>query len=365
MKQTAKKPLTWMASLGALSILACSSDSATESSSRTYAGAGSHYSFSIEDSAVTIKKFTNHSSTSPDFTVTGTLASYSTGFKQLTVSSVSGSGGPSVGDTAYALEIPGIAMIMKPVASGSNQVLAAVASGTCPSSTMAANWIIVKRSSSQDMSDVNSDTYGTFSYNPTSGVASLPTKYSLQNSGTNLGANTFTSATCSNGIMSVDNGGGDTAVMYLTTGGAALVNTAAGSSSDAQFILGFPSGTVSGSSMAGDYAGILFSESDGSEKLKPISMSLTWNGSALSGSGTKVSDVTTGTTTGSSATLNLTGINSPSAGLMTGTLTAGATTNIACMAVQNISNSGKNVINCSGRDPGDATKLFNFLLVSK
>jgi hypothetical protein len=65
------------------------------------------------------------------------------------------------------------------------------------------------------------------------------------------------------------------------------------------------------------------------------------------------------------ATLNLTGINSPSAGLMTGTLTAGATTNIACMAVQNISNSGKNVINCSGRDPGDATKLFNFLLVSK
>ena len=345
----------------------CGGTDSSSSSTSSYAGPGSHYTFSFTGSTFEIKKYATRTSTSADFTVSGTSTDISaTGFKKLTVSSVTGSGGPSAGDTAYALEIPGVALFLKPIASGSNQILTAVSTGSCPTSTMNANWVMVKTSSGSDVSSNSQDLYGTFQYVSSTGVASLPAKYSLQNNSTSLGSNTFASATCSNGLMAVSNGGGDNAVMYLTTIGAALVNTAESNSGNASYILGFPASSISGASLAGSYAGILFSEADATEKVRPIAMTLTFASGQMTGTGSKVTDITTGATASGGASLTITAFNSPSNGFMTGTLTAGATTtNVACMGVQNVNSTSKNVINCVGRDPGDATKLFNFLLVSK
>jgi len=372
MKKTTKVILAGLATAGLTIGIACSkssSNTATDSTS-SYAGPGSHYTFSFTGSNFTITKYASPASTTSDYVVTGTSTSYSTGFKLLTISTVSGSGGPTVGSTAYAMEVPGVAMFIKPLVSTDTQVLVAVASGTCPSATFTANWIIVKKTGSTDMSGSTTDAYGTFNYaasTSTTGVGSLPSKYTLANNGTNLlsSPQAFASATCSNGLMSVSNGGGDTATMYLTTAGAALVNTASSASGDGSFIFGLPQASITTAALAGDYAGIMYSENASTtDKIKPISITLNSSGA---GTGTALSDVTTGTTSSGSATINLSGTaNSPQTGMITGTVTVSSTTtNIACIAHTSLSSAAKKVISCSGRDPGNSTKLFNFLLVSK
>jgi len=321
----------------------------------------------MSSSDITVKKFTATTSTSPDFTATGTVSTVN-GFKKIAVTAVSGSGGPSIGDKVYGLEVPGLAVILKPVeTSNPDQVVVAVAAGSCPTSTLNANWVIVKQGASSNVSNAGTDTFGTFSFSPTTGVASVVTRYSLSALTTDLGGNAFASATCSNGIMTVSNSG-DTAVMYLTAGGGAIVNTASSNSSNTQFIFGLPVASVTASSFAGTYSGFIYlgNQATGS-KFKPVKITLTAGSSTLSGTGNIVTDVDSDAVSSTeSATINLTTMNSPSTGLMTGTMvSSGGTTNLACMGVSNANSSGKQIINCASADAGNTAKLSNFLLVSR
>lgn len=362
------KPGIVMSALVATSIFYIScGDAETSPATYSYAGPGSHYTATIGNGSFTINKFASTSSTTADFTVSG-ASSDVYGFKKLVVSSVTGTGGPAVDEVAYGLEVPGLALFVKPLNTAApDQVIAAVASGTCPSADLNANWVIVKQSSGSNVMSGSQDTFGTFSYTASTGVASVATKYSLAATTTNLGSNAFSSATCANGVMSVSNGGGDTAVMYLTAGGGAIVNTASSNSSNASYIFGLPAATISGDSFAGIYSGFVYmgGQSSGS-KFKPIKFTLTWSGSALTGTGYKLTDPSADTTSADSATLSLTALNSPSSGFMTGTLsTPGGSATVACMLVANANSSGKQVISCAGSDPGSTTSLFNFLLVSR
>ena len=46
------------------------------------------------------------------------------------------------GEKAYALEVPGYAMLLKPLDSG--QLISMVSAGACPEEDIEANWVIVK-----------------------------------------------------------------------------------------------------------------------------------------------------------------------------------------------------------------------------
>ena len=336
-------------------------------SSYSYSGPGSHYTVSASGSTYTISKFANSSSASADFVVTATGTNVN-GFKKFSVTDVQGSGGPSASSAAYGLEVPGMALFIQPVSSGNpDQVIAATASGTCPTGNLDANWVIVKQSDGSDVSNASNDTFGTFTFNSSSGIASVATRYSLAATTTNLGANTFSSATCSNGIMSVGVGG-DTAVMYLTAVGGAIVNTASTSSGNASYIFGLPRSSISGSAFSGTYSGFVYMGAQTSgNKFKAIKFTVTGSASSIVGTGNRVTDIDTDALSADTVGLNLTALNSPSPGLMTGTLSipSGGTATVACMAVADANSSGKNIINCAGADPGNTAKLFNFLLVSR
>lgn len=355
----------------AVTIGACTkkSDDAASSSTSSYQGPGSHYTVSSSGGTYTFTKYANAASTSADFVVTATGTTVN-GFMKFTVTAVTGSGGPTVGSIVYGFEVPGMALFVKPMdSSNPDQVLTAVASGTCPTTTFTANWIKVKTTQS-NVNQASVDTFGTFNYAPssaTAGVASLPAKFSLTAPTTvcvACGSNTFTSATCSGGTMRVSNGGGDTATMYLTSVGAALVNTA-DTGGSAEFIFGMPQATVTTSTFAGTYSGLLYSSSGTvGSKLKTVKMVVTAGSTTtLSGSGNEVTDVANDTTSGSTATLSLT-VNAAYPGILTGTINTGSPVNIACIALANANSTGKQVMDCAGIDSG-SNGLFNFMLVSR
>jgi hypothetical protein len=360
------KTFFFVATLASAVVIGISCTKNTGGGSSSYSGPGSHYTISTDSGSYVIKKYANTSSSSEDFIVTASASSVN-GFLKFSVTGSSGSGGPAVGSTAYGLEVPGMAMFIKPLDSGNpDQIIAAVASGKCPTSNINANWIIVKQSGGSNVSSTTQDTFGTFTYTESTRVASVAKRYSLAAPTTDLGSNTFSSATCSNGIMSVAVSG-DTAIMYLTAVGGAIVNTASVTSSNASYIFALPVASITPTLFSGTYSGFVYmgSQSSGS-KFKAIKFTVTGAASSMTGTGNVVTDVDTDTLSAQTVSLNLTAINSPSSGLMTGTLTSpGGTSQVACMAVSGANSTTKNIINCAGADPGDTTKLFNFLLVSR
>ncbi|MDH5445127.1 MAG: hypothetical protein OEY52_06180 [Gammaproteobacteria bacterium] len=336
---------------------ACSSDDAAKPSAGTnqsYSGPGSKWDVALKaDGTFSIDKYANAAATTADFSVTGTYTTLTSGFKKLTVGTVTGTGGPSKGDIAYALEVPGFMLALKP-AGGGTQLIPMVASGTCPSSDMNLNW--VKVNVGDGVSNfTTADLGGTFSYTAATGAAVLPAKYNISggDAGTNVSVG---NGTCNLGIMSID-----PVEMYLTSAGGAVVNTDKTNSANSEFIFGFGQKAITDvASLNGNYVGIRFKQNGNS--LEPVDVSCT-NG-VCSGKG--YTNIETGETMTGGVTLTLGTPDSPSTGFILGTVTENSQTgNFICMFDKNAAGSGKIIGNCAGTEAGDNTKWSNVLFVSK
>lgn len=331
----------------------------------SYGGPGSSYSAALNaDGTFTITRAADINSAA-SLTVAGTYSRLSTGFVYMTVTAVTGTG-PSVGDTAYGMEIPGFAFLVKPVG-GDSHVIPMVASGTCPTADFTANWIAGDKDDSTSATNIAADFFGTFSYNATANTATLPAKYALAGPFTALGAGTVPGlGTCSSGVLSFTGG-----AMWLTSLGGALVHANTGGETADQIIIAMPATSLaSTTSLAGNYAGLVFNKdlpTGDANRLFPVSVTATApTSTTMSMTGTQLTDVTTGATGAGTATLAITAMNSPSAGFMTGTVTVGASNGLmVCSAAVNAVSSGKNFINCVAQSPDDNTQMFNLLMVSK
>ena len=99
------KKIFYMIAL-ALLVSACAT---SEDKTSSYIGPGSEYSITFNESANTFELKESTSS----LEVNGSYETLSTGFKLLTISTVSGGGSsaPSVGDKAYGVDIPGVVFL--------------------------------------------------------------------------------------------------------------------------------------------------------------------------------------------------------------------------------------------------------------
>ena len=350
----------------ALSVTTCSSDETTVTASANYSykGPGSVWSVDLKaDGSFTITKAAS-TSAAVSLTINGTYQRLSTGFIKFTVTSATGTDAPAAGSTATAVEVPGFALMLKPL--GGDQIIPMVEAGKCPTGDMNANWVIVRKGQGNNgAASTSKDFFGTFKLSGT--TPSLPKKYALAGPYTVLTEQSMPAGSaCSSGLMQLLDGTTVSADMFLTSNGGAIVHTSPGSTDDS-FIFGLPIQSVTAATVAGSYAGLLFDESnaDGSE-ISFVSASLAVSGSTLAGSGNVVSNIDTGATTAGSVTISLNAFDSPSQGFMTGTITEGSNSGlIACMANPNANNSGKNVISCVGQSPSTNDNMFNVLLVSK
>lgn len=328
---------------------ACSNSS---SGSNSYSGPGSKWDMSFTPDGFFTTTKAADSSSAVTLTVNGTYTDLSSGFKKLTVTSVAGTDGPAVGDTAYGLEVPGYVFLMKPLTG--EQLISMVVSGTCPTGDMAANWVMVNVRDGEDVT--NYALGGIFNLDSTTSAASLPNMYSA--TGTNVSSESLGTGTCADGLMTVG-----TAEMFLTSSGGAIVNTNAANIASSDFVFGFAQVAVgSTANLNGDYAGVVYNDSATSgNKFMPVNLSCT--GGVCTGY--EVTNVETGATSTDGVTLTLTSVDNPSTGFVLGTIQnigGGTTGNVICIFDTSAS---KTIGSCAGQDPGDTTKLFNVLLASK
>ena len=355
---------------GSIIISCSSSDTAATATTENYNGPGSKWDLSLNSDGSFDVDHRPDIDSAIDYTFTGTYVRESTGFVNLSITGGTGVDAPAPGSTAWGIEVPGYAMMLKPV--GSDQLVAMVKSGDCPTADFDANWVIVKQDVSSGNANAASSTSefsGQFSYDFATSTPSLPVKKSLagnfatiQGGGIDPGL-----ITCESGILNIPS-----AIMYLTSNGGAIVHTDGGTANDSTddtFIFALAQKTLTNiNEIDGQYAGMLFDENGSvGSKLQPVSLSCT-SGSC---NGNTVTDVTTGATSADGVTITLSGsLNDVGGtnmnGFVTGTIDdgQGGTGTLMCMIDPDALSSGKKIVSCVGQSPGDTNTMFNVLFVS-
>jgi hypothetical protein len=332
--------------------------------SYAYSGPGSVWAVDLESDGSFFIDKSDTLGGAVTLSVYGTYERFDNGFIELTVWSATGVDAPSPGDMAMAVEVPGFAFMLRPL-DESSEIIPMVISGDCPSEDVTGNWIMTtcnQSGGSCDATDNSRDLLGTFAYDFEASTASLPSRYALAD-GSSLGSNDIGSATCTDGIMSVDD-----ALMYLTSNQGAIVQISPSDHDEAQHVLALPQEVITLSDLAGDYVGLGFDKTD--ETSFAVSMTINDAGTSASIFQVDDEDLEAGTPGSSVATIAFSAANSISGnsedGWITGTLSVSGDPDrpIYCMAASNVAGSGKNMLLCIGQSPGDATQFYNLAMVS-
>ncbi|VAW69679.1 hypothetical protein MNBD_GAMMA09-2682 [hydrothermal vent metagenome] len=352
----------------------CSSSSSSSTPTtpkENYNGPGSKWDITLTGGTTgdfNIDHYQTSDLQNPDYNIQGPYVRQSSGFVTLTVGTVTnyiGTNGPLVGDTAWAVEAPGYAFLLKPTSG--DQIIPMVESGNCPTADMTGNFVVVKKDltnngdSGADLA--GNDFFGTFNYAVATGITSLPVLKAITAGFPDIAADTLPAGTCANGIMTFT----DT-ILYLTTNGGGIVHLGVATpndDTDDSFLFALSQKAITNvNNLDGNYAGILYDQNATiGQQIQPVTLACT-SGSCT---GNLVSDVTTGAAqAGTSAAVNLTGtVDSIANGLITGTISFGSTLgNLACMADIDSLSSGKKIISCVGQSPDNTANMFNVIFVS-
>ena len=372
-----KKLLLLMIIAGTL--FSCSEKKDTTTS---YVGPGSEYSITFNESDGTFDLTESDSS----LTIAGSYTTLTSGFKKLTVGSVSGGGDekPSVGDQAYGVDIPGVVFLLKPLEANS-EIVSMVSKGSCPTGDFNMNWIITgiesgtafkKGCNDGDPSVKGIDALGTFSFTNSTQQGVLPKKFDICGNQFDDAFNLGT-ITCSAGIATPADE--SQAKMYLTANGGAIVkvedDAGGADDDDDRIIVALPVNTVVKASLADEYIGMIMMNNPGGQDSVHLIKASVDTDAVITFSEINPDTNEDITSNFKDASATMTDINQPSTGFSRGTYTvkgsdgAGGYVTISnkkvtCMSNQNINGTSKNFIFCVGEE-GSADQMLNVLLVSK
>jgi hypothetical protein len=341
-------------------VSACGKDR-EESTDYSYQGLGSKWTAAFTGSNFAITYDATADGT-VDMTVNGTYVEYSNKFRKLTVTEASGvgpgGGTPTVGGEAYGLEIPGFAFFLKPLGGNDPQPIVMVASGSCPTQNFDGNWVIAKFQEPDDTPTANTDAFGAASFDVTSATKTATITQRKFGDGAVIGSNSITLTSCTNGVQSFNEGGGNTGTMYMTSNGGALVNPGTGVIFAAPQMSADPTST----DWSGTYSGLVFTDSASSDKLFPAKIVL----SGASGTGTKIENLETDAIASGGVTMASLAAVSGAKGLVRGTVDTGSGAQPLNCVVSIVE--GKKLLACNGADgaaSGGVYPIFFFLGVAR
>ena len=337
--------------LSVISIYSCSSDSSSTTTSNSYTATqspGDVWSWTLTSSTF---EATNDTT---GFTYSGTSETLENLFLKLTVTASTDPDVPTDGTgIAYALEVPGTALIVKPAGTDSKAIVG-VGQGTCPTADTTYNWITIPRA---DWDATNSDAYGTAA-STVSGTDLTFQISAFQLDGTSIGTNTA-STTCSNGVMTESGSG--TATIGIAPSGTFVGDNGP---NDGGFIgVVAPSADISTADITAaslEYRGVLFKNNDSSgDDTEPV-----WARRSSSGvmSGGNYTDFEGNTESSEGVTVTFT--SQPSPGVMQATLTDSNGSSDFVFVVNQVDSSY--VLYGIAQDAGGgSTQPYNVLLVSQ
>ncbi len=130
------------------------------------------------------------------YTYAGTWTTLPSSYLELTITETT-EPGASVGDKAYALEVPDTALVVKPAGAGSNLIIAARLGACAAGPTLALNWVEVTDAT---WDDATSDAYGVAAVT-VSGATWTGSVDAWLLDGTSLGSDTMPTFSCSGGVV--------------------------------------------------------------------------------------------------------------------------------------------------------------------
>ncbi len=327
---------------------------ASNNSSNTYFGSGSAWRWTISNTNSTSGTFTGAES-STGLSVSGAFTRPSNGLLLLSVDTTSNAL-RIYPQKYFALDAPGVALFVEPMITGTeSQPLVNIAYRACPTAAQTGNWIFSQHSSSSDYSASTLGPFGTFSLaiNTGTGVTSVtfPTSYTLDTGYGSVTNSNTVAGTCSSATATSAFG-----PMYLHSSGVGLLKT-----TGAEAYLMLPAAAIStASNLDGNYSGI------GYDGYSTVTFPFTAVASGGTITTTYLSATDVSTSVGTGPSLTITGLDTPSAGLIEATLTVSATTrNMACLASRAPLSTTRKVIWCVGQSPTQASKPFNLFLVQQ
>lgn len=329
-----------------LSLGACGVDgsgSPTTGNANAYQGAGSQWTAKLaNDSTFMLLHFPQLGQTTADQLINGTDTVDANGFTALTVTSSAGSGEPAEGATSSAVQIANSLFVLAPFTAGN--LVPMIPDDSCPGGVVNANLVKVKVAA--DWSPMTNDATATFTYDSTSGLATLPARYSANDPETALagGESSLGAGPCSDGALTADSG----AELFLSAAGV-VVHTQPSSEAQAldEIYVGLPQtdAPVAPLSLAGSYYGYLFVD-EATPIDKPVIVTLAAKGATLTGGATATSG-----SGGAQMTLTSAGAAN---GLLVGTIDTtsanggGAAQPLSCAAQIGVGAATQTVLACAG-----------------
>lgn len=290
--------------------------------------------------------------------VNGTYMRLPDGLTRLTVSSSSGRDAAAPGQSAYAVELPGFAMVLEPP--GGGHMIPMMVWGECPDATFDANWLIAQAEEGKHADRADSEWFGVFSYQAGAKTASLPSRWALAGDfNEQLDPHEgMDGLSCDNGILRVEREGTHLANMWLTAAGGAMVEVLqAGTTDRMQTILAAPRQPVRAiSDLTGAYGAMSFSGGMGATSSALGRVSL-----ATDGTGTfkAYTDVAQGTLESDGLPISLSDPDGLGEGWITGTI--GEDAPLACTT---FTHQARRAVFCVGQDPRHPERPFNLVFAS-
>ncbi|MEM7080888.1 MAG: hypothetical protein AAF513_19900 [Pseudomonadota bacterium] len=354
--------------LTALQLMGCSSgsDRATSDQAaadsqppalRHYAGPGSRwdvrlnadFTFSIERRA--------RIDTPVVLTVTGTYQELDSGFLQLVVGAAQGEDAPTPGQTAWAIEVPGYALFLKPDESPFGGFITMVDGGNCPSSDLTANWTVMRPAASASADSASVAHVGSLAYTAASANLCITQRRSLTALDTELGSVDLGVGECADGVIATSQ-----AMIYLTAAGGALVHTNHPDDAEREIVFAMQDAPLAAvSDLDGDYIGLIYDVGNPSgNNVAPTT--LTCTAGLCAGSLYDSIGLVTAVQT---FVADLFGsLNLPGAGMTSGQVRTDA--GAGALACQSLSYApGQVLLACLGQDPEDATRQITMVARSR
>lgn len=367
---TKKSLIIFFIFLSGVTIWSCTNNKLDRPETTTYTGPGSFYSMVMNnDGTFTVSVKENYSDASAFMTIEGTFESVGNGVTEYTVESATTTGpaseAPQKGDKAYGMEAIGFGMFLLPL--GGNEVIPMMIQGDCPTADFTANWVTAQNTGGSDSTDVNSDFFGTFSYNGTTGEGEVVKKRNLVDFAqvTGGGSGVFSTESCEDGFLQIS-AGDDTANMWLTANGGAMVETFFEGQRNST-IFALPRDSNELADLEGTFRGIVVNNGgDPTSDSENLFAELEFDGSG-NGTGRQITSINPWELGDEGVVFSLEKNSSVGSGWYTGTMEfseggSPTTANVGCAFTQNLNDSGQDIMLCTAQQP-EGTNTMTMLFM--
>lgn len=315
-----------------------------------YFGPGSVWELSLDDNdefTLTKKNLIGDANLLLD--IQGSYEDLDTGFTRLTLDSPVTGVHPEI----TALHIGTNSVILMPIETNNEHLVAVIQSDVCNSTNVRGNWLEFRFASGVETTNGTQTFFGTWEYNPTAGTLTFPSNYNLLPAYDKTTGQPLTSGTCSKGLSKNNNNS------FYTNARSGVFSLNENDQNNHTLRFGMPAGeVVTLVNLNGDYVGMMYDSS--SKDSRTVSATCS-NGACEIFNEASITQINR-----TNANYEL-ALDTPDAlldGFVTGDLTDLSDSdmgNIACMVNLNI-HSQKNLLSCVGQQPDanspDAVNIF-------